>query len=154
MRFASMLCLTLSILGCSENSPQRAPTAPTVPVTTPPPTPPPPSNKIGLLGFVVTPSGDCIEGATVEVVGGEGLVGSKATQRTPCDPVRLTGGFLIGDVPVASMPITVRASALGWRSQEETIDCVKWACSDTLEVTRGTALCVGGCRITLVPTGL
>ena len=38
MRFASILCLTLSILGCSENS--TPPTGPTPPVTTPPPTPP------------------------------------------------------------------------------------------------------------------
>ena len=41
MRFASILCLTLSILGCSESS--TPPTAPTLPVTTPSPQPKPPS---------------------------------------------------------------------------------------------------------------
>ena len=41
MRFASILFLTLSILGCSESSTQGPPTGPTPPVTTPPPTPPP-----------------------------------------------------------------------------------------------------------------
>ena len=39
MRFASIICLTLSIWGCSESSTaQRSPTVPTPPVTTPPPT--------------------------------------------------------------------------------------------------------------------
>jgi hypothetical protein len=38
MRFASIICLTFSILGCSESSTQRLPTEPTAsPVTTPPP---------------------------------------------------------------------------------------------------------------------
>lgn len=143
MRFTSIICLTLSILGCSQNSPQRSPTMPTPVVTTPPPQPTPrpqpPSTKIGLVGHVVTPSGECIEGATVEVVGGEGLVGQKVAQRTPCDPVRSAGGFVINidKVFFGSLPITVRASAPGWHSQERTMDY-------TLEAT----------RITLVPTGL
>jgi hypothetical protein len=42
MRFAPILCLTLSIFGCSESSTQRSPTGPTPPVTTPPPQPKPP----------------------------------------------------------------------------------------------------------------
>jgi len=42
MRFAPLLCLTLSIFGCSESSPQRSPTGPTPPVTTSPPQPKPP----------------------------------------------------------------------------------------------------------------
>ena len=39
MRFASILCLTLSILGCRES--RTPPTAPTLPATTTTPTPPP-----------------------------------------------------------------------------------------------------------------
>lgn len=42
MRLAPILCLTLSILGCSESSTPRSPTGPTPPVTTPPSHPSPP----------------------------------------------------------------------------------------------------------------
>ena len=42
MRFASIICLTLTIFGCSESSTQRSPTGPTPPLTTPPPQPRPP----------------------------------------------------------------------------------------------------------------
>ena len=42
MRFAPILCLTLSIFGCSESSPQRSPIGPTPPVMAPSPQPRPP----------------------------------------------------------------------------------------------------------------
>lgn len=93
MRFTSIICLTLSILGCSQNSPQRSPTMPTPVVTTPPPQPTPrpqpPSTKIGLVGHVVTPSGECIEGATVEVVAERALSARrsrKGRRATLCVP--------------------------------------------------------------------
>ena len=122
MRFASVICLTLSILGCSQDSTQRSPTAPTPPVAAlpPPALPPPPSNRYALWGVVVTPSGACIEGATVEVVGGAELLGQKVTQTVPCDLARFTGGFEFDDVPPATM--TLRASAPGYVSREQIIE--------------------------------
>ena len=117
-----MICLTLSILGCSQGSTQRSPTAPTPPVATPPPqpAPPAPSNRYALWGVVVTSSGVCIEGATVEVVEGPELLGVRVAQTLPCDLRRSTGGFGFDDVPPAMM--TLRASAPGYVSQEQTIE--------------------------------
>ena len=123
MRFASIICLTLSILGCSQNSTQRSPTAPTPPVATSPPPPalpPQPSNRYALWGVVVTPSGVCIEGATVEVVGGPELLGQKVAQTLPCDFRRTTGGFEFDDVPPATM--SLRGSAPSYASQEQGIE--------------------------------
>jgi len=139
MRFASIICLTLSIFGCSQNSAQRSPTAPSPPVATPPPPPSPPpqpSNRYALWGVVVTPSGVCIEGATVEVVGGPELLGEKVTQTLPCDLRRSTGGFEFDDVPIAIM--ILRASAPGYFSREQTVE------TGLLEII----------TFTLVPTGL
>lgn len=123
MRFAAIICLTLSIVGCSQNNTQRSPTAPTAPVATSPPPPPPPqqpSNRYALWGVVVTPSGVCIEGATVEVVSGPELLGQKVTQTLPCDLRRSVGGFEFDDVPPATM--SLRASAPGYVSQEQTVE--------------------------------
>ena len=103
----------------------------------PPPSPPPqPSNRYALWGVVVTPSGVCIEGATVEVVGGPELLGEKVTQTLPCDLRRSTGGFEFDDVPIAIM--ILRASAPGYFSREQTVE------TGLLEII----------TFTLVPTGL
>lgn len=144
LRFTPILCLTLSILGCSESSTQRSPTAPTPPVATPPPMaapPPQPSNLVVVWGVVVDPSGDCIEGATVEVVAGPVLVGQRATQRLPCDLVRYSGGFEFDDPVHVNMweEMTLRASAPGYVSQEQHLS--QWPWDRIL-------------TFTLVPTGL
>ena len=60
MRFTSILCLTLSILGCSENGTPRAPTAPTAPpppVATPPPPQPRPSGE-PVVSYVFSSPGE------------------------------------------------------------------------------------------------
>jgi hypothetical protein len=139
LRFASTLGLTLSILGCSESSTQRSPTAPTPPTATPPP--PQPSNLVTLWGIVVDPSGECIEGATVEVVAGPVLVGQKATQQLPCDLTRFTGGFQFDDPVHVNVweAMTLRASAPGYVSQEQNLS--QWPWDRIL-------------TFTLVPTGL
>jgi hypothetical protein len=139
MRFASTLCLTLSILGCSESSTQRSPTAPTPPVATP--LPPQPSNLVVLWGIVVDPSGVCIEAATVEVVGGPVLLGQKVTQTTPCDLTRFSGGFEFDDPVHLNIweEMTLRASAPGYVSQEQNLS--QWPWDRIL-------------TFTLVPTGL
>ena len=140
MRFTSILCLTLSILGCSESSTPRSPTVPTPPVATLAPTPPPTplpsqSNLVALWGIVTEPSGECIEGATVDVVAGPVLVGQTATQRLPCDLTRFSGGFEFDEgVPVAMVDeITLRASAPGYVSQEQNLS--RWAWDRILTFT-------------------
>jgi hypothetical protein len=135
MRFASVICLAMSMLGCSENSTPRPPTTPTPSVTTPSPTPSPretfpepQSNLVAIWGYVVTPGGDCIEGATVEVVGGPILVGQKTTQRTPCDFARFGGGFMFdeGAHPNHWAHIRLRASAPGYTSEEQILADWPW----------------------------
>jgi hypothetical protein len=119
MRLTSIICLTLSILGCSEKGTQRPPTVPTPPVATPPPPspgPPPSSNLVVLWGYVVDPSGVCIEGATVEVVGGPMLLGQHAAQTTPCDSASLTGGFWFDEGVLPAIRMILRASAPGYLS--------------------------------------
>ena len=144
MRFASIICLTLSICGCSPTAP--TPPAPP-PVATPPPAPPPappapappPSNMASLWGIVVDPSGVCIEGATVEVVGGRALLGQRVLQITPCDHTRFTGGFEFDNVPLADVDeMILRASAPGYVSREKPAG-VPWDGTNR--------------RFTLVPTG-
>ena len=141
MRFASVMCLTLSILGCSERSTPRSPMVPPPPVNPSPPQPPPqppppPSNRVTLWGIVVDPGGGCIEGATVEVMAGPVLVGQKAMQTLPCDLVRGTGGFWFEEGAPVAIELTLRASAPGYVSREQTIE-VDW---------------VDALRLTLVPT--
>jgi hypothetical protein len=77
---------------------------------------------VALWGIVVTPSGICIEGATVEVVGGPVLLGQKATQTTPCDLTRFSGGFMFDEAVPAAIEMTLRASAPGYVSQEQTVE--------------------------------
>jgi len=128
MRFASMIFMTLSILGCSETSTPRPPTFPSPPVSTPSPQPTPPqSNLIAIRGFVITPIGECIEGATVEVVAGP-TTGQKATQKLPCDTARYSGGFLFDEgVPAGDWgEIWLRASAPGYVSQEYNLSQWPW----------------------------
>ena len=139
MRFSFIICLTLSIFGCSENRTPRSPTAPTPPrPTAPQPTPPPPSTLIQVWGYVVTSSGECIEGATVEVVSGPILLGQKATQTTPCDRTNLRGGFVFDEgVPGGAWDeLTLRASAPGYVSQEQNLSQWPWDTIPTFTLVR------------------
>ena len=159
MRIASILCLTSSILGCSENIVQRSPTGPTPPVTIPPPQPtspqpaspqrpaPPPYDKVVLWGYVLTSSAECITGATVEVTDivlppgtlsevPRNLLGQKATQS--CDSPRLGGGFEFDEGAPPDIEVTLRASAPGYVSKTQTV--IPY--TETIDRT-----------ITLVPTG-
>ena len=141
MKFASMICLTLSVVGCSETGTPRSPTVPTPPpVATPPQPTPPQSNLIAIWGYVVTPGGECIEGAIVEVVAGPTL-GQKAAQKTPCNLTRYNGdGFMFDEgVPAGDWgDIRLRASAPGYVSREYNLSQWPWDVIATL---------------TLVPTG-
>ena len=80
----------------------------------------------GVLGIVLTASRECIEGTTVEVVGGPVLVGQKAMQKTQCDLERFTGGFMFDDPVALGIEMTVRASAPGYVSQVRTVE-IDWS---------------------------
>ena len=114
MRFAVIFSTALILFGCSQDSTQ-SPTVPSVPS--------PPVQialqLVNLRGVVVNPGGSCIEGASVEVVGGQ-AVGQKVMQSTPCDAWDdyFSGGFTLKDL-TPGVAMTVRASAPGWGTREK-----------------------------------
>ena len=99
------------------------------------------------MGYVVNPSGECIKGATVEVMdvvllphtlseAPRYLLGQKATQ--PCDSPFLGGGFGFDDGAPPDVEVHLRASAPGYVSTVQII--IPY--SETIDRT-----------ITLVPNG-
>ena len=113
MRFALAIVVTLSLCGCSHGA-QQSPTAPTTP--SPAPTP---VSMTWLWGYVVNEGGACIEGATVQVVAGQG-VGQKVTQTTPCDAWAYDGGFAFQNL-IPGIAMTLRASAPDWSTCEYSV---------------------------------
>jgi len=114
MRLTLIFSTALVLFGCSQGSTQQSPTVPSPPVETAP-------KSVNLLGLVEAPTGNCVEGATVEVVSGQSL-GQKVTQSTPCDHWgdAPDGGFLFKDL-TPGVAMTLRASAPGWRTQEKVV---------------------------------
>jgi hypothetical protein len=110
MRLAVIFSTALILCGCSKESTQQSPTVPSPPVETAP-------KLVHLMGIVIDPHGDCIEGAIVEVVSGQAL-GQKVTQSTPCDRWDFGGGFIFKDL-TPGVAMTFRASAPGWGTQEK-----------------------------------
>ena len=93
------------------------------PRLTPSPNPiSPPTAQTGSLvdlwGFVIDDSGLCIDGATVQVVGGQGI-GQSITQETPCSAWDYAGGFVFKNL-TPGVAMTLRAAAPGWTTQEQT----------------------------------
>jgi hypothetical protein len=68
--------------------------------------------------MVINPSGACIENATVQVVSGQ-RQGESQVQDPACDAWGYGGGFLFKDL-TPGVPMTLRASAPGWTTQEQT----------------------------------
>jgi hypothetical protein len=64
--------------------------------------------------------GTCIEGATFEVLSGQGPIGQVITQRTPCSVWDYDGGVTFSDLTPA-VAMTIRASAPGYTSVEKTL---------------------------------
>jgi len=65
-------------------------------------------------------SGACLEGATVQVVSGQGPIGQSITQRTPCDYWSWDGGVVFRDL-TPGVEMTLRASAPGWTTEEKIV---------------------------------
>ena len=121
MKFASLILISLTCLGCAVDSgPIASPTAPTAP-TAPGPTIPKPTtpNPVAFLsGMVISTGGGCINGATVEIVGGQGI-GRSMTQTIPCSWWDWDDGFEFREL-IPGVELTLRASAPGYAPKEGT----------------------------------
>ena len=115
MKFALPVFVALTLFGCSQ---EGTPTAPNPPVTTDSPTLTQ-GALTWLWGMVIDPSGVCIEDAMVEVVCGQAK-GQSVMQETPCDAWGYYGGFVFNDL-VPGVEMTLRASAPGWSTEEQTV---------------------------------
>ena len=115
MRFALLVLATLTLVGCSQNSPQRSPVAPS-------PSPVPtagPGNSTFVWAMVVDEGGACIDGATIQVVGGQSA-GVSVPQTTPCDVWDADGGVYFKDL-APGVAMTLRATAPGWTPLEKVV---------------------------------
>ena len=122
MKFESALLAALVLVGCFPLSDERSPTAPTPPSETPNPPPvlPPstsPTSSVWVM--VISESGSCIDGSTVEIVRGQGL-GQKLTQKADCDYWGYGGGITFTGL-MPRVELTLRASAVGRLAEEKTI---------------------------------
>ena len=89
------------------------------PLSSSSPPPPAPSPSGFLWVMAVGAGGVCVEDATVEVVGGQG-VGQIGTQRTPCAVWDYDGGISFWGL-APGVELTLRASAPGYTPQEKTV---------------------------------
>jgi hypothetical protein len=69
--------------------------------------------------MVISNSGACIQGAVVEIVGGQG-VGRRMTQTEPCSWWDPGQGFIFADL-IPDLELTIRASAAGYGTKESTL---------------------------------
>ena len=118
MRLAFIIVVALGMAACGGNGlPPTAPT-PTAPSNPPTPNPPPPTSvATGAVWVVVLPehgSGECITGATVQVIVDGAVVASKTQQ--PCDYWDPDYDLVFNDLPTTG--VTVRASAAGYLTRE------------------------------------
>lgn len=143
MKFALALILAtvLSAAACGGGVPPTAPTpAPPAPSNPPGPNPPAPTPPVpapvvtGAVWVVVLPAGgggQCITGATVEVIVGSSVVQAKTQQ--PCDYWDPDYDLYFKDLPVEG--VTIRASAPGYVTGEITaIPSNGWITAVTIEL--------------------
>ena len=121
MRFALLVLATLTLVGCSQDSPQRSPVAPGPSRVPPFPTCLTCNNELASLFALVVDegSGVCIEGATIQVVGGQSA-GVSVPQTTPCDVWDADGGVWFKNL-APSDAMTLRATAPGWAPLEKIV---------------------------------
>lgn len=118
MKFALLLVATLTLVGCSHDSPQPSPVAPSPPAA---PSPPPaaPAGSAVVWAMVVNEGGACIDSATIQVVRGQSA-GVNVPQTTPCDAWGYDGGVVFKDL-TPGVAMTLRATAPGWAPVEKTV---------------------------------
>lgn len=105
MKFALTILAIVTLPGCSQDS-ARLPTAPA------------PASAF-VWAMVVDETGGCIDGATLQVVRGQG-VGQTLAQSLPCAIYDYGGGALFEDL-TPGVAMTVRASAPGYADLEKTL---------------------------------
>lgn len=139
MRFALVIVVALTLLGCSGQNARPFPTAPSASISTTPnppaptaPDPPaatipdPPARPARLTFVWVAVIGEslwgglCVPGATVEIVGGQGL-GRRLTQTTRGCTTWDPDYEMIFDGLNEGEEVTLRASASGYASKEITV---------------------------------
>ena len=130
-RLGGLLCIALAS-GCTGESQPTGPGDP--PASSQPPAapaPPPPAEGASITGFIVDESGECIIGARVQVVDGP-KAGTDYTQ-TQCDWWELGYGFYFVGLPSA-VPMTLRASAAGYRTVDAMLILTRSGSSDAIIV--------------------
>jgi hypothetical protein len=110
MKSACAFLAAVALWGCAQSEP-AAPLQPTNPPTD--------SGDVWILLMVVDPYGVCIPGATIQVVAGQD-VGAPITQETPCEVWGDWGGVEYRHL-TAGVPMTLRATATGYATEEKTI---------------------------------
>jgi hypothetical protein len=115
MKSAPILLAAFVLAGCSGEGSPLAPTRPGVTSSATQTT----SARAFLWVMVVEGSGQCIEGATVDLR--HGLEPSQSiAQVTPCDVWAAGGGAMFTNL-VPGVEMTVRSSAPGYAPQEKTV---------------------------------
>ena len=118
MKFAFISFVTVVVVGCSGEERSTFPTAPN-PSVAAAPTPTPIPGQLAFVPVVVIEengSGACIQGATVEVVGGQAL-GKSVRQADPCSVWDPDYGAQFNGL-TAGVAMTLRASAEGYAPRE------------------------------------
>jgi hypothetical protein len=136
MKFVVIIAMGLSAVACGGGIPPTAPTpAPSAPSNPPAPEPPAPAPVVtGTVWVVVLPergSGECITGATVQVIVDGAVVQSKTQQ--PCDYWDPDYELVFKDLPITG--VTVRASAPGYLPREiNATPMIGWISAVTIEL--------------------
>jgi hypothetical protein len=115
MKFSIAILVIVALAGCSRESVPRIPTAPASPGPAPAP-PAPPTGSALLWVMVISETGGCVEGATIQIVGAEGA-GEPIPQRTPCGAWDYDGGLLLTDL-TPGVKLTLRGAASGYTPRE------------------------------------
>ena len=110
-----ILTIVVALAGCSRESVPSIPTAPAPPGAAPGP-PAPPSGSALLWVMVISETGGCLEGATIQVVRAEGA-GEPIPQKTPCGAWDDDGGLLLTDL-TRGATLTLRGAAPGYAARE------------------------------------
>ncbi len=110
MKSAFAILAALALGGCARSDP-TAPLQPQNPATG--------NTDVWIWLMVVDQGGGCIPGATIRVVAGQD-VGEPITQETPCDAWGYSGGVEYHHL-IAGVPMTLRATAPGYASQDTTV---------------------------------
>jgi len=113
-KFGVTILVIVALAGCSRESVPGIPTAPAPPAPGPPA---PPTGSAVLWVMVITETGRCIEGATIQTVLAGGA-GDPIPQKTPCSAWDSEGGLLLTAL-TPGVPLTLRGAAPGYAPREK-----------------------------------